>query len=253
LSGDCGAPRRAGDPGHLYSHVNALVHAARIHNHCGDPVAENRFAVEARDIARRNHFAYYEAVSRCHLGWVAGAQGSLAEGIDAMLAGVAALEKTGTSLSLSQFFLMLAQLYIRAGRWPEAAAALDRAPQGNPRWYADVERVRGELLSLRPEADLPAAENAYRASLQIARRQGAALSIFKSALSLAEFLNRSQHRHEARDLLVGGLAALPEGRDTADAQRAHRLLECLSQGDHLEGPRGGRPRRRRNHDRGQTR
>jgi tetratricopeptide (TPR) repeat protein len=181
------AARRAGDPGHLYGHVNALVHAARVYNHCGDLAAEKRFAEEAQEIARRNHFAYYEAVSRCHLGWVVGCHGSLLEGIEIMLAGLAALEKTGTSLALSRFFLMLAQLYIRAGRWWETALALDRAPQGNPRWDADVERVRGEFLSLRPDADPAAAETAYRASLEIARRQGAALPIFKSSFSLTEF------------------------------------------------------------------
>jgi class 3 adenylate cyclase len=221
------ATRRASDPGHLYGHVNALVHAARVYNHCGDLAREKQFAEQARDIARRNHFAYYEAVSRCHLGWVAGCQGSLDEGIDTMLAGLAALEKTGTSLALSQFFLMLTQLYISAERWREAAAALDQAPQGNPRWDADVERVRAEFLSLRPEADLAAAETAYHASLNIAWRQRAGLLILKSSLGLAEFLERSERRQEARDVLTAGLAALPEGRDTADAQRAQLLLERL--------------------------
>jgi class 3 adenylate cyclase len=228
------AARRAGDPGHLYSHVNALVHAARVYNHCGDLAAEKRFAEEARDIARRNHLAYYEAVSRCHLGWVAGSQGSLAEGIDTLIAGLAALEKTGTSLALSQFFLMLAQLYIHAGKWPEAAAALDRVPQGNPRWSADLDRLRGEFLSLRPDPDPAAAETAYRVSLDIARRQGAPLLILKSALSLAEFLRRSERPQEARDILTAGLAALPEGRDAADARCAQQLLEKLSQAEHDE-------------------
>ena len=176
-------------------------------------------------MARRNHFAYYEAVSLCHLGWVAGCRGAPTEGIEAMLAGLAALEKTGTSLALSQFFLMLAQLYIRTERWREAAATLDRAPQGNPRWDADVERMRGELLSRRPDPDRTAAEQAYRASLDIARRQEAGLLILKSALSLAKFLRRSERWQEARDMLAAGLASLPEGRDTANARRAQQLLE----------------------------
>ena len=239
------AARRAGDPGHLYGHVNALVHAARVYNHCGDLAGEKRFAEEARDIARRNHFAYYEAVSRCHLGWVAGCQGSLAEGIDTMLAGLAALEKTGTSLALSQFFLMLAQLYIVAGRWREAAAALDRAPQGNPRWDADVERVRGEFLSLHPEADPAAAERAYRASLDVARRQRAGLLILKSSLGLSEFLRRSERRQEARDVLAAGLAALPEGRDTAaSATRAAAsgeasVVQVAAAGNHRRNKMSG--------------
>ena len=228
------AGRRAGDPGHLYSHVNALVHAARVYNHCGDLAAEKRFAEEAREIARRNHLAYYEAVSRCHLGWVAGSQGSLAEGIDMLLTGLAALDKTGTSLALSQFFLMLAQLYIHAGRWPEAAATLDRVPQGNPRWSADLDRLRGEFLSLRPDPDPAGAETAYRASLDIARRQEAPLLILKSALSLAEFLRRFERSQEARNVLTAGLAALPDWPDAADVRRAQRLLERFLQSERDE-------------------
>jgi tetratricopeptide (TPR) repeat protein len=140
---------------------------------------------------------------------------------------------------LSQFLLMLAQLYIRARRWGEAAGALDRASQGNPRWYADVARVQGEFLSLCPDPDFAAAEDAYRVSLDIARRQGAALLVLKSALSLGEFLQRLDRRQEARDVLATGLAALPEGRDAADAQRAQRLLERLSQAERDGGiPRG---------------
>jgi hypothetical protein len=225
------AARRASDAGHFYSYVNALVHAARVYNHCGDLAAEKRFAEEARDVAVRNHFAYYEAVSRCHLGWVAGSQGSLAEGIETMRAGLAALERTGTSLALSQFFLMLTRLYIRAERWREAATVLDRVPQDNPRWSAEFNQVRGEFLSLRPDPDLAAAETAYRVALDIAQRQRAALLILKSALALAEFLRRSERRQEARDVLAAGLEALPEGHDVAEAQRAQRLLERLSQGE----------------------
>jgi hypothetical protein len=77
--------------------------------------------------------------------------------------------------------------------------------------------------------------------LNIARRQGAGLLILKSALSLAEFLQRSERRQEGRDVLADGLAALPEGRDAADAQRAQRLLESLAQGDPLgSGAAAGR-------------
>jgi len=222
------AARRASDPGHLHSHVNALVHAARVYNLCGDLAAEKRFAEEAQDVAVRNHFAYYEAVSRCHLGWVAGSQGSVAEGIDMMRAGLAALEKSGTSLALSQFFVMLTQLYLRAERWRDAATALDQVQQGDAPWSAEFNRVRGELLSLRPDPDLAAAETAYRAALDVAQRQGTALMILKTALSLAEFLRRSGRPHEAREVLAAGLAALPEGHDAADVQRAQRLLEMLS-------------------------
>ena len=228
------AARRASDSGHVHTHVNTLVHAARVAHLCGDLETEKRFAEEARAVALRNHFAYYEALSSCHLGWVAGSQGLLAQGIDLMQAGLTALEKTGTSLALPQFLLMLTQLCIRAQRWSEAAGALDRVPRGSPAWRADLDRVRGEFLSLRPDPDLAAAESAYRAALDTAQRQGAPLLIVKSALALAEFLQRSERRQEARDVLAAGLEALPEGHDAAEPQRALRLLARLSQDERGE-------------------
>ncbi len=236
------AARRAGDPGHLHSHVNVLVHAARVYNHCGDLATEKRFAKEALELAHRNHFAYYEAVSRCHLGWVAGSQGSLAEGIEMMRAGIAALEKTGTALASFQFLVMLTQLYIRAERWPEAATALNRLPQDSPRWSAELNRVRGEFLSLRPDPDLTAAEAAYRVALDTAQRLGAAVLILKSTLSLTEFLRRSARPQEAHDVLAAGLMALPEGQDTPDMQRAKWLLERLSQAESDNGATKGERR-----------
>jgi len=223
------AARRTSDPGHVHTHVNALVHAARVANLCGELAAEKSFAEEARDIALRNHFAYYEAISRCHIGWVTGSQGSVAEGIDTMRTGLAALEKTGTLLALWRFYLMLTRLCIRAERWREAAAALDRVPQDNRPRSADFNWVRGELLALRPDPDLAAAEAAYRVALDIAQQQGAPLDIVKSALALAEFLRRSGRRQEARDVLVSGLEALPEGHDAPEPQRARGLLARLSQ------------------------
>src|SRR5437868_12405344 len=47
--------------------------------------------------------------------------------------------------------------------------------------------------------------------------------------------NPAVHALHSRDVLAAGLAALPEGRDTADAQRAQRMLDSLAQGDPL-GP-----------------
>ena len=83
---------RARDPGHIYGYVNVLIHAVRVFHLCGDLESEKRLATETINISRRNHYAYYEALSMCHLGWVAGAEGSLREGIDKMVDGLAALK-----------------------------------------------------------------------------------------------------------------------------------------------------------------
>jgi hypothetical protein len=226
------AATRARDPGHIYGYVNALIHAARVYHLCGDVDSEKRLANQTIDIARRNHYAYYEAMSICHLGWVAGAEGSLSEGIARMVDGIAALEQTATELGLPGFYVRLAELYIRAGQLGEASRALQKAVGppgfGTRAWDAEVERVRGEMFSSRADPDLAAAENAYRSSLAIARHQGAGLLIFKAGLSLALFLKGLDRRQEGFETLKLCLEQLPEGSDTEQVRNARITMNDLA-------------------------
>ena len=121
------AETRSRDPSHVYGYVNALTLAVRVYQFCGDIAAERQLAEKLLDISKRNHYAYYEALSRCHLGWAIGAEGRLSEGIDEMADGLSALERTGTLLALPGLYTLLAELYLRAHRFPEAEGALGRA------------------------------------------------------------------------------------------------------------------------------
>jgi len=224
------AANRAHDPGHLYGYVNALMHAVRVYNLCGDLDAEERFAKETNEIARRNHYAYYEALSACHLGWVAGARGFLSEGIDRMIGALAALGQTATSLALPGLYLLLAQLYIRVRQWDEASKLLQVAvgAKGHAVWDADVERVRGDLLSLRADCDLAGAENAYRSSLAVARHQRAGLLEFKAGLRLAELLRHLHRAEEGIEILSASFKKLHGELTSDDGRRARMLLSTFS-------------------------
>jgi class 3 adenylate cyclase/predicted negative regulator of RcsB-dependent stress response len=226
------AATRARDPGHIYGYVNALIHAARVYHMCGDIAAEKRVANETISISRRNHYAYYEAMSTCHLGWVAGAEGSLSDGITKMVDGIAALEKTATELGLPGFYIRLAELYIRAGQLDEASRALQKAVGppgfGTRAWDAEIERVRGDMFALRAHPDFKAAENAYLLSLFIARYQKAGLLIFKTGSSLARLLQRLDRRREGYEVLKGCLEQLPEGFDTQDVRNAQTTMNDLN-------------------------
>ena len=226
------AATRARDPGHTYGYVNALIHAARVYHMCGDLDSEKRLASETLNIARRNHYAYYDAMSTCHLGWVAGAGGSLSAGIAKMVDGLAALEQTATELGLPGFYVRLAELYIRARQPDEASRALQKAVGppgfGTRAWDAEVERVRGDIFALRAHPDLEAAERAYRSSLAIARHQKAGLLIFKTGSSLARLLRRLDRSQEAYEVLKQCLEQLPEGFDTEDVRNAQITMNELA-------------------------
>jgi class 3 adenylate cyclase/tetratricopeptide (TPR) repeat protein len=224
------AATRSRDAGHIYGHVNAIIHAARVYHLCGDLGAEKRLAEEAADISRRNRYAYYEALSACHLGWVAGAEGQPAEGIDRLVAGLAALRQTGTLLAVPGFNVLLAQLYARAGRFDEAEQTLRKAAglNGYAVWSADVERVHGDIAASRENPDWTAAEAAYRSSLAIAQRQHADLLACKAGVSLAVLLERLGRRQEGHALLKTCLDRIHEGDDLPIVRNARMVMRQLA-------------------------
>jgi class 3 adenylate cyclase len=230
------AALRAQDPGHVHSLLNTAIFAVRISHLCGDLAAERRLAEETVELARRNHYAYYEALGLCHLGWVAGQQDGREEGIAALSAAIGTLRRTGTSLALPGFQVLLAQLCIRAGRLDEAAALIAAAAAVGEYavWASEIERTRGDLIA----ADWAAAEAAYRASLAIARRQKAGLFVCKAADSLARLLQSRGRLQEAHDILHEGLAPLSEGEDVLPIRRARATLQGLAQSLRL-GSRAG--------------
>jgi len=220
------AARRAQDPGHIHSALNVALHAVRVYHLCGELATERGLANEIVEMARQSHYAYYRALGRCHLGWVAGAEGNLAEGMALLNEGIAALKGTGTSLALPGLYLLLAQLCVRAGRRDEASSLLTDAagPTGFALWDADIERVRGDILA----NDSAAAEAAYRSSLAVAQRQGAGLLACKAGLSLAELLQAQGRRNEAHELLNACLAPLSEGSDVVAVRNARSMVQQLA-------------------------
>jgi class 3 adenylate cyclase len=220
------AAMRSPDPGHIHSYINTAIHAVRVYHLCGDLEAERRLANETVEIARQNHYAYYEALARCHLGWVTGAEGNLDDGIGMLIDGLAALTQTGTSLSVPGFYVLLSQLYVRADRLDEARRLLVTAAgsRGYAVWDADIERVRGDIAV----ADGAAAEAAYRSSLAIARRQRAGLFMCKGALSLALLLQSRNRQEEGYAVLKECLAQQNEGDDVIVVRKARALMREMA-------------------------
>jgi tetratricopeptide (TPR) repeat protein len=223
------AEARSREPAHIYGYVNALTFAVRVHQFCGDIASEREIVEKLADVAKRNHYTYYEALSRCHLGWVIGAEGRLSEGIDKLVEGISALEQIGTSLALPGLYTLLAGLYIRAERVPKAEEALGRAI-GQHRlsgWAAEIERLRGDIMLLQPDASPQAAEAAYRSSLAIAAQQNARSLMLKAALRLSDLL-RSRRPEEAREILQRCLEQMPNGSDSKDVQSAMAAIRDLA-------------------------
>jgi class 3 adenylate cyclase/tetratricopeptide (TPR) repeat protein len=223
------AQRRANDPAHIYGYVNALTFAVRVYQFCGDMELERCWANALMEVSRRNHYRYYEALSRCHLAWAVGNEGAPSVGIDKMMEGIAALEETGTWLALPGFYVLLSKLCIRADRLCDAETALTKAVGRSEfaTWHAEIERVRGDIFALQDPPNLAAAELAYRSSLDIALRQNASPQMLKAALSLAELLRMMKRDRDAQEILKLCLGRLPDGSEMDDANRAWAMLGKL--------------------------
>ena len=226
------ARERARDPSHLYSYVDALAFAGRVHALLGNSSAVKLLSHELLAISRRNHYAYFEAIGTIQGGWALAKEGSLPLGIRQMREGVAALEQTGTGLGARGFYVQIAEFHVQLGEKQEALAMLDMA-EGPPGWGtrvwdAEIERVRGEIAAMSPQADPDAAQASFCKALSIARNQNARTLEVKAVLSYARFLKDQRRRGDAGDALASVLNEYSDTRDFPDLKDARLLLADLS-------------------------
>jgi predicted ATPase len=96
---------------------------------------------------------------------------------------------------------------------------------GTPLWYAELHRLKGELLLAHDPAAEPNPKIAFGQAIDNARRQRWEL---RASASLARLLGRQGKRDEARQMLADVYGWFTEGFDTADLRDAKRLLDELS-------------------------
>lgn len=146
---------------------------------------------------------------------------------------------SGQLLYMPWHLTMLAEAYGNLGQSERALAFSGRAfalmEQTDERHYeAEMHRVRGELLLRQSTASNVASHNraeaqeCFRKSLEIARRQQAKSFELRAAISLSRLISLAGGRTEARDLLAGIYGWFTEGNDTQDLQEARALLAELA-------------------------
>jgi predicted ATPase len=125
---------------------------------------------------------------------------------------------------------LLAELEARAGRVDDGLATLDlqfaAAETTGERWFlAEMHRVRGSLLQLRPAASVAESEAAYLRAVEIAKAQHARTFELRATLSLSALYRSTGREQEARTMIAQTLAKfprLPPLPEVAEAQRRSR-------------------------------
>jgi predicted ATPase len=196
-------------------------------------------ATAARSVAMLNelvaeHSVTVFGVGPCLEGELLIKRGEFAAGSSVLRTALDRYPTTGFKRRNSWFLGVLAGGLASAQRLTEAFAAIEeglaQSDRDGQHWcIAELCRVKGELLLQRAdEKAISAAEDCFRAALDVAREQGALFWELRGALSLARLRIRQDRQNAARDILAPVYDRFTEGFATADLKAAKALLDNLS-------------------------
>jgi tetratricopeptide (TPR) repeat protein len=187
---ECGvrARRLARELGHPLSLAYALSMSAAVCQGFEDIEATFEFASETIDLATKNAFAYWLAWATILQGWATARKGLPGDGLETMLKGLRAYEKTGAQFFKPHALTLIAEVHRSIGKRREGLAFLDEAAacaeRGEIRFYdAEILRVRGDLRA--EMGDLDGAGECYRKAIAVAEAQGAESLRRRAEASLA--------------------------------------------------------------------
>jgi len=99
---------------------------------------------------------------------------------------------------------------------------------GDMCYMPELLRVKGNLLLSLPQPSRENAEECFKESLALSRRQGASAWELRTAIDLAGLSASTGRRAEARALLQRLLGRFEDGSETSDIKEAERLLSTLN-------------------------
>ena len=139
----------------------------------------------------------------------------------------------GTYELHTELHMWLIEGFTATGRYTEAIRLADDSigrteANGDCCFLPELLRLRAKALGSAPGGRLDEAEDCFRRSLELSRRQGAAGWELRTSIDLAVLKADQGRTNEARALLEPIFSRFPEGSDTADVKVARDLLASLS-------------------------
>jgi predicted ATPase len=219
---------------HPYSLTWAMVFVTSVHivRREGRQTRE-RAEVEIA-LASEHGFPFWVAAGMCLRGWALRTEGQEEQGVVQISQGLSIRRQaTGAALIKPYFLSLLAEAY---GHDKQTAAGLGVLAEpltladknGERFWYAELWRLKGELLLQPACRDEPQAERCFHQAIALARHQQAKSLELRAAMSLTRLWQRQGRRQAAYELLAPIYSWFTEGFDTADLQEAKALLEALA-------------------------
>jgi class 3 adenylate cyclase/predicted ATPase len=218
--------------GHPFTLTFALEHRAWLCNQCRLAAEARATAEEEIALATEQGFAYWLASARLFKADSLVLQGQWREALPLLLKGLHDLRATGAGLDLTLHLGFLGGACTQAGRFEDAAKALDEglavADKSDERFYeAELHRLQGELL-LAQSRNETAAEECFHGAIKTARRQQSKGCELRATMSLARLWQQQGRRDEARAALGAIYDTYTEGFTTPDLMDAAALLKALA-------------------------
>jgi TOMM system kinase/cyclase fusion protein len=213
----------------------ALCFAALIRNHRGDHADAHELSQTALDITVPNKFALWTAWSKMQRGWAMAGMKDYEQGIPLMKEGLEGWKNTGARVGFTFFPVTLAEMYLHAGQYSEAARLLeDAAPmvgKNDEHFYEpELFRLKGECcLSGASERDGGAADASahFARGIEVARALSAKSWELRLAASRSRLLGIRGKTAEAADALRVTYGWFTEGFETADLRTARHQIDVF--------------------------
>jgi len=233
--------------GHPPSLCHALASAGcRVPLGLGDLETAECAIAQLKELAEKHGLNSYYACALGFEGQICAKRGDFAAAERLLRSCLVKLRASPFENSYTAFLSHLAAVLAVDGLLlDDSHAAADEALQRTERrsgfwWMPEALRVKGEVLLLSNTENTTAAEDHFRRSLALARRQRAVSWELRSATNLARLLHEDGRTLEANDLLGGVYGRFREGFGAADLVAAKALLDRLR--PNLPATRQRRPR-----------
>jgi tetratricopeptide (TPR) repeat protein len=220
------------DDQHTFTTV--LFWAGFTHVLCGELARAEDLFRRSFNLGTEKGFPAVRAMNAAALGLVSALRGHVQAGLEELRRGVELLAASSAPFNQppQQERYYLAWGYELAGKPQEALATLTTVfewseQSGAGFQLASMHRLKGRLFE--GKSNIKEAEDSFRTSIAIARRQSAKSPELSATTSLARLLAKQGHRDEAREMLAEIYNWFTEGFETADLKEAKALLDELNQ------------------------
>jgi predicted ATPase/DNA-binding winged helix-turn-helix (wHTH) protein len=219
---------------HALSVCNALGQAAcPVAIASGDLAAADRYVAMLGHHAERHGADVWLTYGRCFRGMLLIKRAQLDVGVPMLSAAVDELRTARFIQYYTACLAALAEGLVCTGQAEQGLVIVDealaRSDTVEERWIlAELLRLKGELVLLGASPDAAVvAEDYFRQSLELARRQEALAWELRAAMSLARLWQRQRRTGQAGALLAPVYRRFTEGFDSTDLVAAKALLKNL--------------------------